>query len=313
MALLLHPGPVPLQPLKNALQSALGTQALSVELRVWPDIGDAQDIRWALVSRIPAGELARLPALQLMGSLHAGIDHLLTDAALPAQVPLTRPVPVGGDTLMNEFILAQVLRHHRDMPAYAQAQQRQQWLRLDLMPVAERRVGFLGLGAMGLPAAQFLARVGFDVAGWVRSPRPPSGMPVFHGEGGLQKLLARSQILVNLLPLTKATDNIVNAKLLAALPRGAALINVGRGQHVVEADLLGALDSGQLAAATLDVFRTEPLPASDPLWHHPAITITPHTSRRVAVDEVVAQFVANMVRLAQGLKPLHTVDRSAGY
>ena len=199
MALLLHPGPVPLQPLKDALLRALDANALSADLRVWPAIGDAQDIHWALVSRIPDGELARLPALQLMGSLHAGIDHLLADAALPAQVPLTRPVPEGGDTLMNEFILAQVLRHHRDMPTYAQAQQQQQWLRLDLMPLAERRVGFLGLGAMGLPAARYLARVGFDVAGWARLPRPASDVPVFHGEGGLQQLLARSQILVNLL------------------------------------------------------------------------------------------------------------------
>jgi glyoxylate/hydroxypyruvate reductase A len=258
--------------------------------------------------------LARLPALQLVGSLHNGVDHLLTDATFPVHVPLTRPVAdAGGDPLMNEFILTQVLRHHRDMPAYAQAQQRQQWLRLELLPVAKRRVGFLGLGSMGLAAALYMQRVGFDVAGWARRPRAQSDVPVFHGDDGLAALLARSDILVNLLPLTPATENLLDAKRLAQLPRGAALVNVGRGQHVVDADLLAALDSGQLAAATLDVFRTEPLPPTDPLWRHPAVTVTPHASRRVPVDDVVAQFVDNIARLQQGLAPQHTVNRTAGY
>ncbi|MBN9409924.1 MAG: glyoxylate/hydroxypyruvate reductase A [Burkholderiales bacterium] len=317
--LLLHPGPVPLPLLEAALRPRLAALPQPVALRVWDGAGDVPPdllagARYALVSRIPAGVLARLSALQLVGSLHNGVDHLLGDVSFPPHVRLTRPVAeAGGDALMNEFILTQVLRHHRDMPAYASAQQRQQWLRLDLLPIARRRVGLLGLGSMGLAAALYLQRVGFDVAGWTRRPREDAGVPVFHGEDGLAALLARSDILVNLLPLTPATQDLLDARRLAQLPRGAALINVGRGQHVVDADLIAALDSGQLAAATLDVFRTEPLPPDDALWGHPAITITPHASRRVPVTDVVAQFTDNIARLQQGLPPQHTVDRDAGY
>jgi len=317
--LLLHPGPVPLPALEAALRPRLAALAQPVTMRVWDGTGEAPadtagQIHYALVSRLAPGVLARWPALELVGSLHNGVDHLLADAAFPTHVPLTRPVAgAGGDALMNEFILTQVLRHHRDMPAYAQAQQGQQWLRRDLLPIAERRVGFLGLGSMGLAAASYLHKAGFDVAGWTRRPRADGAVKAFHGDEGLAALLARSDILVNLLPLTPATENLLDARRLALLPPGAALINVGRGQHVVDADLIAALDSGHLAAATLDVFRTEPLPAGDPLWRHPAVTVTPHASRRVPIQEVVTQFVDNIARLQNGQAPQHTVDRDAGY
>ena len=308
-ALLLHPGPVPVETLRAALARALP----GLPVRLWPDCGDVDEIDVALVSRIPDGALARLPKLRMVASLHAGIDHLLRDAALSPAIPITRPVSAHGDALMNEYILAQVLHHHRDMPAYAQAQAEARWIRREILPVSQRRVGFLGLGAVGLPAAQLLARVGFDVAGWARRERAGGEFAVFHGEQGLRALVERSQILVNLLPLTPQTENIIDAHLLSWLPEGAAVINVGRGQHVVDAALMAALDGGRLAGATLDVFRTEPLPSDDPLWRHPGITITPHASRRVSVDEVVTLLAANFARLQAGLPLLHTVDRSAGY
>lgn len=313
--LLIHPGPVPVEALDRALASALATLPEPPAMRWWTGRetdAERAAVRYALVSRLPAAELARFPALALVGSLHAGVDHLL--AGLPARVPLTRPVPAeDGDPLMNEYVLTQVLRHHRDLPAYAQAQREGRWLRLPLRPARQRRVGVLGLGAMGRAAADTLARAGFDVAGWTRRPRPESPWPVFHGETGLRALLERSEIVVNLLPLTPETRDLLDARRLAWMPRGASLINVGRGEHVVDADLLAALDAGQLGAATLDVFREEPLPPDNPLWRHPAITITPHACRRVDVAEVVAQFVDNLARLRAGQPLARVVDRAAGY
>ena len=309
MALLLHPGPVPLEPLRAALRARCG----DLPVRVWPDMGDAAAIRYALVSRIPAGELERLPNLRLVGSLHAGVDHLLQAGGVPQNVPLTRPVPADGDVLMNEYVLAQVLALHRHLPAYARAQREARWHKLPALPAPRRRVGFLGLGAMAAPAAALLRQVGFDVATWVRRARADSPLPVFHGDDGLAALLARSDLLVNLLPLTRATENIVDARLLARLPRGAGFINVGRGEHVVEADLLDSLDSGHLGAAVLDVFRQEPLPADSPLWRHPGVTVTPHACRQVDVEEVVGQFAEDVLRVERGLAPLRAVDRHAGY
>jgi glyoxylate/hydroxypyruvate reductase A len=309
MALLLHPGPVPLASLRGALDSSLP----GLPVRLWPEIGDPAGIRYALVSRVPQGALASLPGLRLAGSLHAGIDHLLRDSGLPRNVPLTRPVPEGGDAAMSEYILAQVLSHHRNLPAYARAQREARWRRRPLVAAGQRTVSFLGLGAMASPAAELLRQVGFDVAAWVRRPREGAAIPVFHGPDGLRALAARSQILVNMLPLTDATENIVDASLLALLPPGAALVNVGRGEHVVDADLLAALDRGHLSAATLDVFRTEPLPPDSPFWRHPGISITPHACRQVDVAAVVAQFAEEIQRVERGEAPLRAVDRQAGY
>jgi glyoxylate/hydroxypyruvate reductase A len=278
---------------------------------VWPDVGDPADIEYALVSRIPAGVLRQFARLRLVGSLHSGVDHLLD--AVPAGIPITRPVPPNGDVLMNEYVLAQVMALHRHLPAYAQAQRTARWHKLQALPASSRTVGILGYGAMAAPAAQLLRSVGFDVAAWARRSRPGAPVPVFHGEDGLAALLRRSQIVVNLLPLTPETTNLLDMRRFAWLPRGAGFINVGRGEHVVEADLLAALDSGQLAAAVLDVFRQEPLPEDSPLWHHPGVVVTPHACRQVDVDEVVAQFVEDMRRVRDGLPPLRAIDRTAGY
>jgi glyoxylate/hydroxypyruvate reductase len=309
MVLLLHPGPVPVEELVGAIRTELG----DMTVRVWPDIGNPRDIQFALVSRVPAGLLAGLPSLRLVGSLHAGVDHLLRDPGLRAATPIVRPRPTRGDTLMNEYLLAQVMLHHRDGVAYRAAQAQARWQRLPIVSIQQRTVGFLGFGAVAEPAGELLSQIGFDVAAWVRRPRTNASVPVFHGEDGLRHLLQRSQILINLLPLTPATENLLDASRFAQLPQGAALINVGRGEHVVESDLVDALDSGQLAGVTLDVFREEPLPASSPLWRHPGIVVTPHACRRVDVRAVVGQFAAELRRVTQGQPPLCPVDRLAGY
>lgn len=307
-ALLLHVGPAAAESVTAALRQALP----DIEVRLWPSTGDKADIEYALVSRIPAGELAKYPNLRLVGSLHAGADHLLNDPSLPT-VPIVRSAREGGDVLMNEYVLTQVLAHHRDMPAYALNKANGRWAKKEPLPSSARRVGVLGLGSMGLPVAEFLAKFGFDVAGWVRRPRADSAIPAYAGAAGLHSLLRRSEIVVNMLPLTPTTDGILDAEAFAALPRGSAVINVGRGEHIVDADLLDALSSGQISAVTLDVFRQEPLPPEHAFWSRPEITITPHACRRVSVEHVVRDFAANARRLNAGEPLLNEVDRSRGY
>jgi glyoxylate/hydroxypyruvate reductase A len=209
--------------------------------------------------------------------------------------------------------LTAVLRHHREFDRFSRAQRRKEWSYAFPLGPAERRVGVLGLGELGRAVASTLSAQGFPVAGWSRTAKEAEGITCFAGEAGLKPFLARTDILVCLLPLTAATRGILAAATFAALPQGAFVINVGRGAHLVEADLLAALASGQLAGATLDVFDQEPLPAASPLWDHPNVLITPHVASycdpRTAADGVAD----NLRRLAAGEPLLNVVDRSRGY
>jgi glyoxylate/hydroxypyruvate reductase A len=284
-----------------------------LDVRFWPDTGNRAEIDVIACGWLPEGEFATFPNLKLIVSLLAGPDHLLHDPAVPKHVPIVRAGDPSGDTMMNEVTLLHVLRHHRNMPAYALAQQRAEWVNLPRQPARERKVGVMGLGVIGLPAARLLQSIGFQVAGWVRSPRTADGIDVFVGREQLPEFLARSEILVNLLPLTSETQNILDAKAFAQLPKGASVINLGRGGHLVEADLIAALDNDHLAAATLDVFRTEPLPKDDPLWQHPKITIMPHASRRVEGKPMVPRIVDAIRRLKDGRPQENVVDRNRQY
>lgn len=288
--------------------------APALKVRVWPEVGDPTDIAYALAWKPPAGELAKLPNLKVILSMGAGIDHLLVDPALP-QVPLTRVVDPYLTAGISEYVLLHVLRYHRNQPLF-EAQQRQHvWneQRRLLRQSDERPVGVMGLGVLGQDAVAKLAALGFDVAGWSRTAKDITGVTCFHGPNGLAPFLARTEILVCLLPMTAATADILNRESLAQLPRGAYLINAARGGHVVEADLLDALASGQLAHATLDVFREEPLPADHPFWDHPQITITPHNASITDPRSVVRQVAENIRRIDAGEPLLHPVDRDVGY
>jgi glyoxylate/hydroxypyruvate reductase A len=199
------------------------------------------------------------------------------------------------------------------MPGFHAQQRALVWDKKAVLLAAERRVGFMGLGVIGLPCAGLIRAIGFRTAAWTRTPKSVPGIENFHGADGLGPFLARSEILVNLLPLTADTENILDARAFAMLPPGACVINIGRGQHVVDADLIAALDSGHLAAATLDVFRKEPLPTDHPFWKHPGITLMPHTARKSRPDHVAPQ-VADQVRRLRAGEPLtQLVDRGAGY
>ena len=238
---------------------------------MWPEAGNPADIDVAAVALMPPGKLKTFPNLRLIVSLTAGAEGLLGDPELP-NVPVARASDPDGDAMMNEAALLHVLRHHRNLPAYALAQQRSEWISLPRLRADQRKVGVMGLGAIGLAAARTLARHGFKVAGWVRAPRTVDGIEVFAGRERLSAFLARSDIVLNFLPLTPETTGILNAQAFAQMPKGAAIVNLGRGAHVNEADLMAALDSDQLAGATLDVFPVEPLPKDSPLWRHPKIT-----------------------------------------
>ena len=259
----------------------------------------------------------RLKALLAMG---AGIDKLL-QLPLPAGVPVIRLQDAGMAQQMVTYVCQGVLRHVRSFDVYAQQQRQGIWRAL---PVGEGddtpvRVGVLGLGALGAPVAQALRTLGFEVHGWRRSAPAAStsdslaGITQHMGSAGLSTCLQHSQVLVNMLPLTPQTQDLLNRTTLMHLPRGAYLINVARGAHVVDDDLLDLINQGHLSGALLDVFRTEPLPPQHPFWSHPRITVTPHISARTWVGPSVQQMVHNIVAIENGHTAVGSVDAARGY
>ncbi len=296
----------------EAWREAVCAAIPALDFRIWPEVGDPAEIDVALVWQPPPGELARYPNLRAILSLGAGIDGLLAQPGLP-DVPIARMVDPSLTRTMTEYVVLATLRHHRQFDRFEREQRAARWS-FALPPQAtDRRVGVMGLGVLGSAAAAGLASQGFPVAGWSRKPRELAGIESFAGRAGLAAFLARTDILVCLLPLTRDTAGILNAATFAGLPRGAYLINVARGAHLVEADLIAALDAGQLEAATLDVFREEPLPPDNPLWRHPKVLITPHVAS-YASPLTAADGVAENIRRARENRPLlHQVDRDRGY
>lgn len=242
--------------------------------------------------------------------LWAGVETIITNPTLT--MPYARMVDGGLTQGMVEWVAGHVLRHHLGMDADI-CRADAQWVR-HVPPLAgQRRVGVLGLGALGAASAVALAGFGFDVAGWSRRPRTIEGVACHSGADGLAALLARSDILVLLLPLTPATENVLNAATLALLPHGAVVLNPGRGALIDDAALLAVLDTGRIGHATLDTFRAEPLPEDHPFWAHPRVTVTPHIASETRIDSA-AQVIAENIRRGEANEPfLHLVDRAAGY
>ena len=286
------------------------------------DIFDRRAVHYAVTWKHPPGSLAGLMNLEAIFSLGAGVDHVLADPRLP-DVPILRVVDPDLTNRMSEYIVLHCLRILRQVDLYREQQARGLWDDDLLQPAArDVRVGMLGLGELGGDAARKLATMGFDVAGWSRTPKALDGLKTFAGLDHLPDFLARTDILVCLLPLTDDTRGILDARLLGMLARngrwqgrlaGPHLINAGRGGLQVEEDILAALDSGVLASATLDVFQTEPLPAGSPLWSHPRVTLTPHNAA-VSDPEAVVALIARQIRAHLAGEPFHhVVDRERGY
>jgi glyoxylate/hydroxypyruvate reductase A len=257
--------------------------------------------------------LNTFPKLKAILSLGAGVDHLLLDPALPIGVPIVRMVDAGLASQMSEYALYGVLHFHRSMNGYAEQQRRAQWHQLPAVPASGRAVGVMGLGVLGSDFVRKLAALDFQVLGWSRTPHELPGVATFHGSEGLDPFLARSEILVNFLPLTPQTANILSARTFARLPRGACIINIARGDHLDEEGLVTALDDGQLGGAMLDVFRREPLPSDHPFWHHPKVVITPHVAAQAIAELMVSQVIENIRRIERGEPPLGLVDPARGY
>ena len=283
-----------------------------LDVRIWPDLGDPADITAALVWLPPPGMLAGLPNLRAILSLAAGIDAMLRDPTLP-DLPLCRMVDPSLTRSMSEFVLLQALKYHRHLDLYAAQQRRAEWRLYLTRPASTTTVGVMGLGVLGQDAASLLVRHGFNVTGWSRSPHELEGVTTYAGEAGLDPFLASLDILVCLLPLTPETENILNTALFHRLKAGACLVNVARGRHLVDQDLIDALDTGRLAHASLDVTREEPLPPDHPFWRHPRIDLTPHAASYGQPSTGADLVIENLRRLDAGEPLLHTVDRTRGY
>ncbi len=309
MILLMTPIFAPAQ----AWRECFAREMPELEVRFWPETGDRAAIDAVACGRMPDNALRSLPNLKLIISLFAGQDLFLSDKTIPDNVPIVRAANPAGDRMMTETVLLHVLRHHRQLPELLLAQQKGEWASPQRLPTRERKVGVMGLGPIGVAAAKALRDFGFQTAAWVKHPRQLEGVEIFHGDEQLAAFLGRSEIIVNLLPLTPETEDILGARNFALMPKGASVINLGRGPHVVDADLIAALDSGQLAAATLDVFRQEPLPKEHPFWQHPRITVIPHASRGQFPAEITPLICGHLRRLQRGEAMTDRVDVAAGY
>ncbi|MDP2330147.1 MAG: glyoxylate/hydroxypyruvate reductase A [Reyranella sp.] len=294
---------------KKALEAALGP----LDFRTLDALGDKADIEVALAWKPPRGLIASLPNVKMIVSLGMGVDHLLADDRLPDGVPITRIMDDGLVGQMSEYAIYWALRHHRDIDKYAASQRAKQWKPEDFVDTIHRRIGILGLGTIGQDTANKFAALGFPTAGWSRTQKSLPGLETFHGPDGFRRLLAESDILVNVLPLTRETRGILNAEAFAALPKGAYLINMARGGHVVDEALLAALDSGHLSGATLDVFNIEPLPPEHRYWTHPRVQVTPHIAGATNPRTASPGVIENIRRLKAGQPLIHTVDPKSGY
>lgn len=295
-----------------AWREALANTLPGREVRFWPDAGNASDIEYLAFMRPDFSAYPPFPNLKAMLSRSAGVESFIDHPRLP-KVPLGKIDPAEGDPMMTEYVVMHVLRFHRDMPGYQAAQVRKEWRRVPIVRPENRRIGFLGYGIMAKAPALVLKSLGFPVSAWVRSPKPGAEVPIFHGMDQLQPFLEQTDIAVCLLPLTPQTEGIFCDRTFAMMPKGAMLINVGRGKHVVDADLIRALDSGQLSYAALDALYPEPLPPESPLWLHPKVTIMPHVARRPTVATLASQIAANIRSVESGQGLLQQIDMARGY
>ena len=284
-----------------------------IDIRVWPDVGNPDEIEFVLCWNHPSGELTKYKNLRCIASLGAGVDHLTHDPKLPDGVPVTRIVEHSMAQSMSEYVVLSALNFCRRFDAYRSDQDQRHWQPRRPRLAADTPIGIMGLGQLGSDAAQKLSYLGFTVLGWSRTLKNIDGVQCFAGEDGLENFLSRSQILICMLPLTPSTKGILNRKTFSQLPDGAYVINVARGQHLVENDLIEALDSDRLAGACLDVFDVEPLPASHPFWSHPKIKVTPHISSITFPKAVAPQIIENYRRAKTGRPLQNVVDLKRGY
>lgn len=298
--------------------AAMTKTAPGLDVRVWPETGRAADIAYAAAWLPPPNVLKGLPNLKAIFSLGAGVDAILVDPTLPADIPIVRVNDPDLTGRMAEYVVLHVLLHHRQQRRIDANQRSGVWDSFPTHAASALGVGIMGLGVMGRQAAERLRDLGFRVAGWSRTRKHVDGVESFAGREEFDSFLARTDILVSLLPATPETDRLIDRATIRKLSRkgpfGApVLINAGRGRQQVEADILAALETGELHAATLDVFQSEPLPPESPLWNHPRVTVTPHCAADSDPEMICAYIARQIARHAEGLPLDNLVDRSRGY
>jgi len=260
----------------KAWLSALKARAPELEVYVYPEVENKEKVEYALVWNYPHGVLKEFPNLKVVASMGAGVDHIMNDAELPRKVLVTRVVDKQLGIDMAEFVLALILSHLRNLLVHKGTEVSKEWTPKTYFRIADPTVGIMGMGVLGNKVSEKLKSAGFKVTGWARTQRTNRELRIFSGKEELEPFLNEINILVCLLPLTPLTENILNKDLFSKLPKQAFVINVARGRHLVEKDLLEYLDNGHLSGAALDVFRTEPLPQDHPFWETPKVHVTPH-------------------------------------
>jgi len=298
-----------------AWRACMAERAPEFRLLSWEEAAERpEQVEYALLWDPPGGLLPRLPKLKLIFSSGAGVDGILACPDVPLQVPIVRNAVAGATQRMGEFCAWAVLVLLKDARRMAIAQAARHWDYFDPPHAAtERTVGIMGLGAMGTRSAEMLQGLGFTVIGWSRTRKAVAGVESYAGMAELPAFLARSHILVCLLPATPETRHIINAETLAQLPRGAGFVNLGRGMQQNQDDLLAALDSGQLSGAMLDVFEPEPLPPEHPFWSHPKVTLSPHSASIATIPER-ADFMLSVIAAQERGEPLPNLfDPTRGY
>lgn len=291
-------------------RAALNREIPGLELRVWPDIGDPAEIDAMLVWKIPPGSIALLPNLKGIHLLSAGTDQIADDVSIPETLPVARLVEPAQVSGMVEYASHAVLHYHRHFDRYRDQQAARIWREHPRIFARDRKVGVLGLGALGAPVAQALAGFGFDVAGWSRQPKSVENIETFSGWDQLEPFLQRTSILLALLPLTPETRNLFDARFFAKMPSGSYFINIGRGAQCVEADLCTALETGHLAGATLDVLQTEPPAPGNLVWSTPNLILTPHIATSPDPNSAAVIVAENLRRMRDGQLPLSLVSRA---
>lgn len=284
-----------------------------IDVLVYPESIDNKSVEFVLAWNHPFGSLKNYPNLKCISSMGAGVDYLLNDPELPKDVLLTRIVDPELSKTMFEFILAMVMNHLRGLTHFKQVQSTHRWEPAPYKRIEDVRIGIMGLGEIGSYVAEHLMKMGFSVNGWAQSPKPNCKAKVYLGSEELESFMASTDILVCLLPSTPKTKGLLNKETLHYLPKGASLINVARGDILVDEDLIDVLDSGHLKMASLDVFTQEPLASDHPFWKHKKIDITPHVASLTNPKTVAPQIVENYWRMKKGEQLLHKVSHEKGY
>lgn len=285
----------------------------SLDISVYPDSRvQAAEIELALVWKHPYGIFKEFPRLRAIQVMAAGVDHLLGDPDLP-DVPVARIIDPDMAKDLAQYAATYVLNIIKRVDHWSEMQKKRQWAKIPPFNFSQKTVGIMGLGVMGYKTAVILRSLELNVVGWSRSPKAISGIQCFSGLPELEQFLCQTDVLICMLPLTRSTCNILDIKLFRLLKFGAYLINLGRGEHLVENDLLLALQEGSLSGATLDVFRIEPLPAEHLFWGHPQIRVTPHIASMSNPVTAVQQVIANIRRITNNQAFENSIDRKQGY